>query len=348
MKQTALYDSLPPEKIPGVVQGFSTALSFGDPASELRSAVAGEAVTDRSMLGRIEVTGADRLDLLHRLSTNGLAGLRSGETGTTVFVTDKGRVIDHVTVSVREDSLVLITSPGSELFLTHWIGKYTITEDITLKIVTDDTIMVSLVGPRMISTFCDAAGAASGNQGSATLVYGGISVHFVQTPGKDVAHLITENANAPGLARMVQSLPGARWIGWMAYDGYRILKGTPASPGEINDSHNPLECGLRGSVSFTKGCYIGQEVIARLDTYGKTRRHLVQTTSASALHEPLPVSLVRNGGEAGMLTSMSEIPLDGVYAGLAIIRNESASPGDTLLAGTAAHPLLVAGTHPGT
>jgi folate-binding protein YgfZ len=229
----------------------------------------------------------------------------------------------------------------------HWIGKYTITEDITLTVVTDDTVMATLIGPQMISAFCGAAGSSLTNQDSASFAYAGISGLFVRSVWKDVAHLITENMNATNLVRMVHSLPGARWIGGKAYDGYRIISGMPASPGEINDAHNPLECGLRSSVSFTKGCYIGQEVIARLDTYGKTRRHLVRISSASAINEPLPLTLRRNGAGAGMLTSMSEIPLDGEYAGLAIINNDSAAPGDTLLAGTAGHPLRVADTHPG-
>ncbi|HMK39153.1 MAG TPA: hypothetical protein VK569_07410, partial [Bacteroidota bacterium] len=70
MKQSPLFDSLPPEREAGSVMGWTTAAAFGNPEAEFQAADAGVAVTDHSMFGRIEVTGKDRLDLLHRLSTN--------------------------------------------------------------------------------------------------------------------------------------------------------------------------------------------------------------------------------------------------------------------------------------
>ena len=130
---------------------------------EYQAAVSGNGITDSSAFGRIEVTGRDRLDLLHRLSTNALAGLAPGEASTTVFVSDKGRVIDRVTVCARPDSLILITSPGRELFLMNWIEKYTITEDIRFRIITDETVMASLIGARMISSFLASRASGGGD-----------------------------------------------------------------------------------------------------------------------------------------------------------------------------------------
>jgi tRNA-modifying protein YgfZ len=322
----------------------ATAPSFGDPEGEFQAALNGTAVADNSLFGRIEVTGIDRLDLLHRLSTNSLALLPAGGAASTIFVTDKGRVIDRVIVSALSDSLLLITSPGAEEILTRWIEKYTITEDIRFRTVTGETIMISLIGPRIISMFSDLTGSSVPANTSVSLEQGGahMSVVRVQDARSDIAHIIAGRAAADLIVESLGSIPGARWIGRSAYEGFRITRGIASFPGEINDAYNPFECGLRDSISFTKGCYIGQEVIARLDTYGKIRRHLIRVTGAGALPGPVPLKVSKNGAEAGMLTSMTGIPFDGKYLGLAIVRNDVA-PGDTLAAGAT---VVVAGTSP--
>jgi folate-binding protein YgfZ len=304
------------------------------------------AVADNSMFGRIEVTGNDRLDLLHRISTNSLIGLPAGGVVSTVFVTDKGRILDRVIVSSRGDSLILITSPGAEPLLTRWIEKYTITDDIRLKTITDDTVMASLIGPRINSMLSPMFDSPPGKNTSVSLAREGVNLFVVhsQDPRSDVAHIITENAGASRLLEMLESLVGARWIGRWAYEGFRIASGIPASPGELNDGYNPFECDLRDSISFTKGCYIGQEVIARLDTYGKIKRHLARVESPGALPGTTPIPVSNNGVEAGMLTSMTEIPFDGKYLGLAIVRNDRAAAGDWLAAGGTGASVLVTGT----
>jgi tRNA-modifying protein YgfZ len=319
---------------------------MGDPEAEFRAACSGMAMVDNSTFGRIEVTGNDRLDLLHRLSTNSLTGLRAGGVVSTVFVTDKGRIVDRVIVSSREDSLVLITSPGTEPLLTRWIEKYTITENIRFRTITDETVMVSLIGPRMISTFSPMLDSPSGKNISVALAEGGTNLFVVHSKDSrsDVAHIITDNDGASRLLKMLESLPGARWIGRWAYNGFRIARGIPASPGELNDAYNPFECDLRDSISFTKGCYIGQEVIARLDTYGKIKRHLARIESPGAIPGATPLPLMKSGVEAGTLTSMTEIPFDGKYLGLAIVRNDLAPAGEWLAAGGTGAGVLVTGT----
>jgi tRNA-modifying protein YgfZ len=332
MKQSVLFQYMPEGKVPESGTDRGTALSFGDTEAEFQAAVRGWAITDHSTLGRIAVTGKDRIDLLHRLSTNSLAGLSEGRVVSTVFVNDKGRTIDRVIVAAREHSLVLITSAGAEPFLSHWIEKYTITEDITFEMITDDTVMVSLLGSEVISKFTAAHGIRL-DAGTCTTIRAEGGEFFVigrvenETP---VAHIITGSAGAARLAEEMTSIPGARWIGSGAYQAFRIFSGIPGRPGELNDTFNPLECGLRDSISFTKGCYIGQEVIARLDTYGKVRRRLTGIRTAERVGHSLPVPLLKDGAEAGMLTSMTESPIAGHYMGLAVLRNDMGSSGDTL------------------
>lgn len=319
--------------------------TYGSVGEEFEAAVSGVAITDSSSFGRVEVRGTDRLDLLHRLSTNTLANLAPGEAAPTVFVTDRGRVIDLVTVCALQDRLILITSPGRELFLVAWIEKYTITEDITFRIITDETAMASLIGARMISSFMESRDRAAGSGDPEAEAWFAFARRA--GPSHPIADVIARQERAGDLAAFLGKMPGARWIGRQAYEGFRITSGIPAGPGELNDAYNPLECGLRSSISFTKGCYIGQEVIARLDTYGKTRRHLALVATAEPVGLPLPLQLTKSGAAAGSLTSTADFPVGGQYPGLAILRDDLANPGDRLDAGPAAPGVLVTGIIPG-
>ncbi|HEX7571676.1 MAG TPA: hypothetical protein VF514_01180, partial [Bacteroidota bacterium] len=185
----------------------TTELQDGDPEAEFHAAGNGMAIADNSIFGRIEVTGSDRLDLLHRLSTNSLTGLPAGGVVSTVFVTDKGRVIDRVIVSAREDSLVLITSPGNEPLLTSWIEKYTITEDISFRTIPDDTVMISLIGSRIVSMVSETLDFAPGKNTSVSLGRGGTQLFIVHTQDtrSDIANIIVDRAGAPYIVEMLDS-----------------------------------------------------------------------------------------------------------------------------------------------
>ena len=333
MNESVLYGLVPGPAAPASYHGCAAHPSFGDPGAELAAAAAGRGCVDHSMFGRIEVSGADRVDLLHRLSTNALAGLRGGDAAATVFVTDKGRIVDRVLVCALEKTLLILTSPRTEAFLAAWIGKYTITEDITLSIVTGGTAMVSFTGPEALSAFCAGEGCALPAAPGVTRS-GPYTV--AREPDGKVGHVITGAVDAPALARSVAALaPGARWIGFRAWEAYRIGRGIAGSPGELNGEHNPLECGLRDAVSFTKGCYIGQEVIARLDTYGKERHALAALAFTRMPGGTLPSPLTRDGSPAGTLTSVSDVAQGGAFPALAVVRTDAAPPGATLHAGDA-------------
>ncbi len=113
----------------------------------------------------------------------------------------------------------------------------------------------------------------------------------------------------------------------------RVLAGVPAYGHELTELFNPLELGLRSAVSFTKGCYVGQEVIARLDSYGKVQRELVSldlrgSTSEARVGDDLVVA----GESVGALTSISPLAfLDGRRRALAVLRRSPEARSTTLL-----------------
>jgi folate-binding protein YgfZ len=317
--------------------GASVPASYGDVEAEYAAAMRGCALADLSVFGRIEVRGKDRLDLLHRLSTNDLLGARKGEVRSTVFLTDKGRIVDRALLMVREDSLLMVTSPGAEDLLMEWLAKYTITEDITLTNVTDSTAMFCILGPALDSFAYQLDGSlpaencwvlwpAGGNGAMLTVRTEARQRYALMTPSSEQA------ASAwPALLRAGEGA-GCRPIGSIAYEAYRISRGVAARPGELSDARNPYDAGLREDISFTKGCYIGQEVVARLDTYQKVRKGLAGIVFSESAPGVPGQALLKGGEEVGELTSALSVRVMGKFPGLAVVADAVAHPGDELIA----------------
>ncbi|MBI2935347.1 MAG: aminomethyl transferase family protein [Chloroflexi bacterium] len=289
----------------------SIPLSFGSLESEYRAAKEAVGLVDRSSVGRIKATGPDTLDLLNRLSTNSVETLLPGSGVPTVLTNNKGRIIDRLEVIRPDDSALLFTSPGATQPVTEWIDKYTIVEDITLEETTPHTAMVGVLGPKAAGLLGELFGAA---------VRGLPRYHCLRVPWRD-AELLMVRTDAVGLrgydlvvsAGQAETLcdvlleAGASWgmvpVGEEALEVLRVEAGVPRRGHELSEEYNPLEAGLLDAISWTKGCYIGQEVIARLHTYHKVQRYLVTIALDGQNVPPTGSRLLVDGKEAGVLTS---------------------------------------------
>lgn len=145
----------------GEWQGWELPLSYGNPEEEYSAATTSAAVCDASAIGRLKVTGADGLDLLHRLSTNAVESLIPGQGTNTVLTDDRGRIIDLITVTNLGEYVLILTSPNQQQRIIDWLDKYTIIEDITVEDVTGDTAMLGLVGPNATNVAAKVTGAAA-------------------------------------------------------------------------------------------------------------------------------------------------------------------------------------------
>lgn len=320
----------------GIYHGTEVALDYGDPETELNAACNCSAVFDASLFGRIEVVGKDRLELLHRLSSNSLAGAPEGSVVPTLFLTDKGKMIDRVIVFVRKESLLLLTSPEKEDAVARWINKYTITEDIGLRNVTDETAMLYLLGAQSTSIahflfgdIPDSGRWLATDDGKACGFRGPVSNEtresFVIVAGASVVSSIW--------SRILDHPEGARAIGSRAFETYRISRGIPMTGGEITDQFTPFDAGVESDVSFTKGCYIGQEVIARLHTYQKVRRGLAGIRTTADIQGAEGGRLFRDGKEIGILTSVAPLRVSGESLALSVATLADAAPGTTVTIG---------------
>ena len=327
-------------------------------AAEYRAATAGAAIF-HSPAGRLRLTGADARDLLNRLSTNSInPDGAPGAVSATVLTSDRGRIVDLVYVIHCGDHQLLLTGPGQQENVTAFLDKYTIMEDLEVADITDDTVLLTLTGPyaAAIAATADPAATdpATGNAATGNAAARVIALPGNPEPGADCPTTYQILAPAGAAAAIGKRLEqaGAVRISAAAAETLRIARHQPASGTELGDAYNPLEAGLIGAIDFHKGCYIGQEVIARLDTYQKVQKYLVAlrfdpagAAQADRAAATLPgARLVNDAGAAmGIVTSAAALPdaTDAGLVGLGYVRTAAAQIGGRLQAVSDALPGIV-------
>lgn len=299
---------------------------------------------DRSHWGRIRLTGADRVRFLHNQTTNNIEQLSANEGCHTVFVTSTGRTIDLATVYAFEDSLLVIVSPGMEKSLYDWMDKYIFFSDkVTLVDESEKTFLFTVVGEGC-DELAHTLGAASlvgqtafthqaiadDNLQQASLVDSGTKpstladVHMacdieLAIPGYTLWGPI-DKADATRQAILSTGISTGTQAEW---ESLRIQQGRPAPHKELTDDDNPLEAGLWDSISFEKGCYIGQETIARLNTYQGVKKRLWGLAIDRSVQEG--TDIVLDGKTVGKLTSLTNT--EAGFFGLGYIRTKAGGEG---------------------
>ena len=306
-------------------------LSYGDAALEYRAFYEGAAVYEEGRRGKIRAVGADVLDLLNRLSTNKVDHLAAGEGAPTILTSDKGRIIDLVYVLNLGPSVLLLTGAGAQSRVMEWVDRYTIMEDSTLEDVTDSVALVSVAGP----TACDALETVTGLRladletcHSMRFEADGLGGWVVRMELGSIScfQVLVEDGGEGALREKLLAW-GATPVGMEAWEAYRIGAGLPVYGKELDESRNPLEAGLTGAIDFDKGCYIGQEVIARLDTYEKVQRALVSLKIGGRGQWEEGDYLILDGRRVGTITSLARAPGGEEVVGLGYVRLADATVG---------------------
>ena len=301
---------------------------------EYEALTGGVALIARSDSGRLRLSGQDALDLLDRLSTNALADLDAGQGAPTVLTSNKGRIMDLLLVLRAPDSLLVLTGPGNQKRVADWIDFYTIVEDVNVEDITETTAMLSLAGPGAAALLnrTSATDAASiPLYRSAQVTLGGIDATLVRTdfPGLPGYDLVVPAEDGDTLRQALLD-EGAAPVGSEALETVRVERGVPVFGRELVEAFNPLEAGLKQFISFTKGCYVGQEVVARLDTYDKVQKHLVGLRWEADTTSEQDARLLLGGKQVGVVTTAARSPRLKGSIGLGYVRKAHASPGTVL------------------
>jgi folate-binding protein YgfZ len=233
----------------------------------------------------------------------------------------------------RPDHLLLLTGGSNEARVAGWIDFYTIIEDTQVEDITAATEAVSLMGPKApeLLAFLAGPGKAPAENEAAELDIDGVPASAIRRDLGSIPafDLITPGADARALKHALVEA-GACPVGSEAVELARVEQGVPALGRELSESYNPLEAGLQHMVSYTKGCYIGQEVIARLTTYDKVQKRLVCLAWHLGAEVDAGAKLMLDGKQAGVVTSAVRDPRSGNGIGLGYVRKALAGTGTQL------------------
>ncbi len=262
-------------------------------------------------LKAIEMRGNDVNDFLQRISTNDFSHFSKGEIRPTLFLTEKGRVIDLVYAIHQGDSILLLISAGAEENVIEWLNKFIIMDDVSLRCIDPVPNIFFALTDKKIAT-------NAGSQYQMTAF--GLKFSFFLIYSEADKFITAQRAN------------GLTFVSEKNWEEFRISHGIPQYNKELLEKFNPLEVNLSEFISFTKGCYIGQEVVARLETYNKIQRKLclLSIVGAPDLEERTLISESTND-EAGILTSVCQnADMPEHFIGLAVVRNRYAIEGEKL------------------
>lgn len=266
----------------------------------------GAVFVDRSNLGILKLTGATRFDLIHRMSTQDLRNMKSGEGRATVLTTDIARIIDRLILYAATDKAYMLTSENLSDPIARYLMRYVFfNDDIQLEDLSKDTAIFGVYGSQ--------AGALLEKVGFPEtdlplhhwreVTLDGLTLYLHSTdPIAGQGYLVMCNTAQQATLTEKLSAAGIAQIDEAAFEYLRIEAGLPRFGHELSEDYIPLETGLWNDVSFAKGCYIGQEIIARMESRGKLAKKLVRFSAESPLTTG---NITSNGKKAGTLTSVA-------------------------------------------
>ncbi|KAJ7547794.1 hypothetical protein O6H91_08G104800 [Diphasiastrum complanatum] len=306
----------------GVVKTFG----FDDKA--IAAATNDVVVVEMSHFGRLRVTGEDRIRFLHNQSTADFLSLKEGQGCDTVFVTPTARTIDLSTA--WKTAVSLFVSPNTRQSLLNMLNRYIFFSDkVEVTDITNETYFFAILGPRSDEIIKKLElGAIIGKPYGTHLHYAVHDTPVTVGVGGGLAgkgySLMLSTATA-GLVWEAIIDAGAVPMGDTGWERLRILQGRPAAGKELTDEFNVLEAGLWNTISTSKGCYIGQETVARLITYNGVKQQLWGVELERAV-EPGTILTV-DGTKVGKLTSYTKGCGSSKHFGLAYIRRQAGGAG---------------------
>lgn len=253
-------------------------LTFGDVPAEYAAGAEGCLLLDRTSRELVRAEGEERVEFLHRLTANAVRGLEPGQGSRNLLLTAKGKVVQDFDLRVTEDALLLSTAPGQGAALRDALDMYLFAEAVTLEVESEQHAPLELTGPQAPQVIERALGTAPKleQHQSEQLQFGDREVCVTALPVAGALGFRLD-AGADGAAQLWQALvaAGATPGGRVALDCLRIEAGAAEFGYDIDENIYPQEARLEAAFHLEKGCYIGQEVVAKIDTYGGLNKRLV-------------------------------------------------------------------------
>ena len=299
---------------------------FGDAAAEYRALREGVALIDLGFRTVVRASGADRATFLQGMLSNDVAALRPGEGCPALLLTIQGRVVADVRVAATDETLLLDVDVRVRDALVEALERLIVADEVELRPPEPPVALVGLEGPGTERLLGQGLGPYAHRETEVA----GVPVHVMRAsevggPGF-VFHVGAERAPALWDALVAR---GARPCGMQALEGRRVEVGVPRIGLDMDLTTLALEVPVEEALSATKGCYLGQEVVARGTARGHVNRKLVGLLIEGPV-PPAEAPLVQDGKDVGRLTTVAySFGLD-APAALGFVRREHWDPGTAL------------------
>ncbi|MGC3960357.1 MAG: glycine cleavage T C-terminal barrel domain-containing protein [Verrucomicrobiota bacterium] len=316
---------------------------YGDARAEYKALYESAGVLDLSFRSRICLTGVDRARFLHGQVTNDVKKLRAGEGCYAALTTAKGKMQSDLNIFCLQDELLLDFEPGRTAPVTQRLEKYIVADDVQVVDVAPHYGLLSVQGPNaeaVVRTLALFATVPSAALASAKISNATLGEIYLVNHARLASHGFDLFVPLAALGTVADQLitaakaTGGLACGWNAFEIARVEAGIPRFGADMDETHIASECGIEArAISYTKGCYIGQEVLNRIHSIGHVNRALCRLTFAAELRTPPApgAKLFQTDKEVGHITSAVVSPRQNCVVALGYVRREANAVGTNLL-----------------
>ena len=320
--------------------GCELPANYGDAQREYNFARESVALIDKNYRALLSFTGADRVRYLNAMLTGNIRDLHPGHASISLLLSPQGRILAEVETLALEDRLLVISYAMIRQRLIETFDKFIIMDDVVLEDWTDKFGTLALEGPKSAEIVHDLCGLdldSLENLSHAEKAISGIPCRVVRTsqdeiPGVDI---ICPRENLASLWNLLLDAARKHNGGPVGYDVLNILRleeGVAWYGADFDENQIPHQAALENShISYTKGCYTGQEIVERVRSRGQIQRRRVmlkfQGEAVPRAGEPLFATDGENRAEIGFVTRAAKSPKFGAVIGMGYVRREQMEPG---------------------
>lgn len=326
----------------GTMDGWEQAASYGDVTAEVKAVYEHAGLIDQSATGGLLVEGEDAAVFLHNLTTNDVKGLQPGHGCWAYILDPKGKVqadlrIYCIPMSDKR-AFILNVPPTLVETVKSTFDRYLIMDDVRITDVTDDWALLALQGPKSADALAEFLGDSVPDLDSLGFTdreVDGVSVSVIRAdPAEDLPgfELAVPAHAAPAVWERLAGLGNVTPVGRDAVEILRVERGEPRTGTDLTAENIPIEAGVFEAISYTKGCYLGQEVIARLHAHGDRVSQKLMGLQIDG--DAMPAggdSLENDGKTVGKVTSVVFSPALGRPVAMGMIKRDSNEPGCQLI-----------------
>src|SRR6266436_8241709 len=325
----------------GVWFGCALPDYFGDPAAEYRSARETVALIDKNYRAYLSFAGPDRVRYLNAILTNNIKDLPADHGIISLLLNPQGHILAEIATYAFEDRLLCVSYATIRQRLIEWLEKYIIMDDVTLTDETPRYGTLALEGPKAAALVKEVSGVDVTKFEELSLhsgTVGSVPCRIVKRSpgGVPGAEFLAEREKLPELWQILSD--AARWheggpMGYAALSATRLAQGVPWFGYDFGEKQIPHEAGLQDThISYTKGCYTGQEIVERVRSRGQVNRQRVRFVFSGDVVPEADTPLTLDGKEVGYVTRAARVwdsdpPR---ILGMAYVRKEANAPGTLL------------------